>query len=103
MLQYIKKFEMREGVNAGYHRSNVYPANREGRVGKHGIDKNLTLDQVVALAHSMDEKPNIIVKGGPDAKWYFKSIPIEKLNEMITKEFRDVSKNTMYIIEWKNN
>jgi len=56
----------------------------EGCVGKRGIDKNYNLQQILELAHKMEEKPNIIIKAGPKAKWYFKKVPsnnIEKKNK----------------------
>jgi hypothetical protein len=75
---------------------------REGCVGVSGIDKSYTFEMVLNLAYKMEEnRPNIIVKAGPNAKWYLKRYPIEVIEEEITKqEWRDTSHCTMYIIEW---
>ena len=103
-MEYIKKFEKREGVDVYCgNKYNLHPANGEGRVGASGIDKTYTLQQVLALAYQMAvEKPNIIIKAGPDAKWYLKRCPTDEIDREIEiqKEWRDVSRCTMYIIEW---
>ena len=98
-MEYIK--EIRHGVDAGYGANcNFHPANGEGRKGKHGIDQNLTLEEVIALARRMEEKPNIIIKSGEKAKWYLKRYTMEELPAEIEKQqWRDTSKCTMYIIE----
>ena len=77
-MEYIK--EIRHGVDAGYGaHCNFHPANGEGRKGKHGLDQNLTLEQVIELALSMEENPNIIIKSGEKAKWYLKRYTMEEL------------------------
>jgi hypothetical protein len=96
-MEYIK--EIRHGVDVGYS-SNLHPANGEGRKGSQGIDQNFTLEQVIQLARRMEEKPNIIIKAGKNAKWYFKRYSMEDLPAEIEKQqWRDTSKSTMYIIE----
>jgi len=75
-MEYIK--EIRHGVDAGYG-VQFHPANGEGRKGKHGINQNLTLEEVIRLARSMEEKPNIIIKSGEKAKWYLKRYTMEEL------------------------
>ena len=53
------------------------------------------------IAYKMDEKPNIIIKGGKNAKWYLKSFPKDVIEEKIEKQkWRDTRRVTMYIIEW---
>lgn len=101
-MNHIASFEKRLGVDAGYHSSNIYPANGEGRVGKGGIDKNYTLVEIIELAYRIEERPNIIVKAGLDAKWYLKRFQKHELDEEIEKQskFKDTSRCTMYIIEW---
>jgi len=97
IMEYIK--EIRHGVDAGYG-VQFHPANGEGRKGKHGINQNLTLEEVIRLARSMEEKPNIIIKSGEKAKWYLKRYTMEELPAEIEKQqWRDTSKCTMYIIE----
>jgi len=100
-MEYIK--EIRQGVDAGYTSSNIHPANGEGRVGKHGLDKDLTIEQVILLARSMEEKPNIIIKAGENAKWYLKRFSKENLPSEIEKQQQwraeRVARCTMYIIE----
>jgi hypothetical protein len=101
-MEHIKQFEKRNGCDVGYHNSNLHPANGEGRVGKAGINKNFTLGQILELAYKMEEKPNIIIKAGPNAKWYIKKFETNIIEEEILKQrnWRDISKSTMYIIEW---
>jgi hypothetical protein len=98
-MEYIK--EVREGVDAGYGiHCNFHPANGEGRKGKHGLDPNLTIEEVIGLARKMVEKPNIIIKAGKNAKWYLKRYTMEELpGEIQKQEWRDTSNCTMYIIE----
>ena len=101
VMEHIKKFEKRTGVDIGYHESNLYPKNNEGRVGKAGIDKSFSLHKMMEIAYKMDEKPNIIIKGGKNAKWYLKSFPKDVIEEKIEKQkWRDTRRVTMYIIEW---
>lgn len=96
-MEYIK--EIRHGVDAGYG-VQFHPANGEGRKGKHGINQNLTLEEVIRLARKMEEKPNIIIKSGEKAKWYLKRYTMEELpGEIEKQQWRDTSKCTMYIIE----
>ena len=97
-MEYIK--EIRHGVDAGYGiNCNFHPANGEGRKGKHGLDQNLTLEEVIRIARSMEEKPNIIIKSGEKAKWYLKRYTMEELPAEIEKQqWRDTSKCTMYIL-----
>jgi len=101
-MDHIKTFRKINGVDAGYHDSVVHPANGEGRVGVRGIDKSYTRDQVFALAHRMDPKPNIIIKSGPNAKWYLKIVPIQTLvTEIQKQQWRYTSRCVMYVIEWE--
>ncbi len=94
-------YTVRNGVDVGYHGSPLHPANGEGRVGKRGIDKTFTLQKVMSLAYYMDEKPNIIIKAGPNAKWYIKKCHPDALEREIVKQtWRNVSRCTMYIINW---
>ena len=95
--------QIRIGTDVYYgNKYNLHPANGEGRVGKSGIDKNLDIDQVIELAYNMPEKPNIIIKAGSNAKWYLKKCPKDEIEREIEKQknWRDISKCTMYIIEW---
>ena len=93
--------EKRKGCDVGWHNSNIEPINREGCVGKRGINKLYTLEMVMNLAYKMDDKPNIIIKAGKNAKWYMKKIPLNKIDEAVEKQkWRDTSRCTMYIIVW---
>ena len=87
-----KTIEKREGCDVGWHGSNIQPR---------GIDKSYTLDMVINLAYKMDDKPNIIIKAGKNAKWYMKKVPLDKIDDAIEKQkWRDTSRSTMYIIGW---
>ena len=100
-MEHIKQITKYIGVDVGYHGSDLLPANREGCVGKRGIDKNYTLPQVIDIAFKMDEKPNIIIKAGSNAKWYLKHFSLDSIEKEIEKQrWRDTSRYTMYVIQW---
>lgn len=103
-MEHVKVIETRNGVDAGYHSSNINPIDREGCVGSRGIDKSYTIEQVLNLAYKIatENRPNIIIKAGPKAKWYMKRFDKDVLeNEINKQKWRDTSRCTMYIIEWK--
>jgi len=102
MTTFAKNIQIRNAADVGYSNDNIDPINREGCVGKSGIDKDYTLDQVMYLAYKMKPKPNIVIKAGKNAKWYLKSFPTEQIDDEIEKQtrWRDVSRSTIYIIEW---
>lgn len=99
-MEHFKSIEKREGCDV--YADNIHPINREGCVGDAGIDKSYTLDMVMKLAYKMDDKPNIIIKGGKNAKWYMKKVPLNKIDDAIEKQkWRDnMHRSTMYIIVW---
>ena len=101
-MEHVKQFQKRQGVDVGYNNSNLHPVNGEGRVGASGINKDYTLVQMIDLAYRMEQKPNILIKAGPKAKWYIKKFDPRVIQEEIEKQqnWRDVSRCTMYIIEW---
>lgn len=79
--------------------SDIEPMDGKFRVGKRGIDKNCTLEQVMTLAHEVNA--NIIIKGGKNAKWYLKSIDTDMIPTAIEKqEWRDTSRCIMWVIQW---
>lgn len=99
--------EEKKGVDIGYTSSNMRPEDGEGCVGKHGIDKDYSFDQVREIAYRMKPRPNIIVKGGKNAKWYLKYFPEETIEHEIektswrwrrTKTKRGCPNHTMYIM-----
>lgn len=99
------KIVVRDGVDVGYHSSPLDPPNREQCVGKMGINKNLCLEDVIKLAYKTfdknDNRANIIIKAGKNAKWYIKYCNIEDIDKAIeTQKWRDTSRATMYIIDW---
>jgi len=100
-MEYIKTFQKRKGVDIGYTNDNINPKNGEGCVGKSGINKDFTLLQMIELAYSMEEKPNILIKAGPHAKWYLKIFDTRVIESEIEKQnWRDTSRCTIYVIEW---
>jgi hypothetical protein len=100
-MENVKRIDVRKGVDVGYHGSNMDPIDREGCVGAAGINKSYTFEMVLKLAVKMDPKPNIIIKAGPDAKWYLKRFEKSVLEEEIVKQnWRDTSRSIMYVIEW---
>ena len=101
-MNYIK--EIKQGSDVGYGvKCGIRPQNCEGCVGKDGIDKNYTLEQVILLARRMEEKPNIIIKAGKNAKWYLKRCAIEDIQMGCEKQQKwraeAVARCTMFIIE----
>lgn len=100
-MEHITSFEKRIGADLGYHSSSIDP-NHEGRVGRHGFDKSLRLDQILKIAYELEQKPNIIIKAGPNAKWYLKNCEIQNIDEQINiqQRWRDTSRCTMWIIVW---
>ena len=100
-MEHVKNIEQRKGVDVGYNGSNIQPIDREGCVGASGIDKSYTLDMVMKLAYKLDNKPNIIIKAGPNAKWYMKKVHVDVIdNEIEKQKWRDTSRCTMFIIDW---
>jgi len=106
MTKLVTKIERRDGVDVGYHESPLHPADgskdAEKRVGKRGFDKTLTLEDMIGIASRMEERPNIIVKAGLNAKWYLKRFPKESIDVEIEKQqWRPGVKNcTMWVVEW---
>lgn len=99
-MEHITFIEKRQG-DVGYHSSNIHPEDGYGRVGKNGINKSFTFEMVLEIAYKMDNKPNIIIKAGPNAKWYLKHFQKEAIESEIDKQkWRDTSRCLMYIIEW---
>ena len=100
-MELVRNIETRKGVDVGDHGSNIVPIDGEGCVGKNGLDKTLTFEQVLRLAYRIENKPNVIIKAGPNAKWYLKRFQKETLEDEIEKQkWRDTSRCIMYIIEW---
>ena len=100
-MENIRKIQKLIGVDVGYHNSNIHPVDREGCIGKNAIDKSFTFEKIIEIAYKMENKPNIIIKAGPNAKWYLKRFPINLLEIEINKQkWRDTTRCVMYIIEW---
>jgi hypothetical protein len=101
-MEHITLMEKRIGADLGYHESNLRPANDEGCVGKSGLDKNLSLEEILEIAYKMKEKPNVIIKAGTRAKWYLKRCPKNLIDAEIEKQrsWRNISRSTMWIIDW---
>ena len=100
-MEHFRNIERRDGVDLGY-KTDLHPKDRMGRVGKSGFDKTLRLNDIIDIAYSMENpRPNIVIKGGPNAKWYLKHCEEDKIDEKIEKnKWRDSSRCTMYIITW---
>ena len=101
-MEHINFIQKRIGADLGYHESNVRPADGEGCIGVRGLDKNLSLGEIIEIAYKIHDKPNIIIKAGPRAKWYLKRCNKELIDEEIQKQrnWRDISRSTMWIIDW---
>lgn len=101
-MEHITRMEKRIGSDVGFHESNLRPKNGEGCVGKSGLDKNLSFQEILEIVYKMDEKPNVIIKSGPRGKWYLKRCPMNLIDIEIEKQrsWRDISRCTMWIIVW---
>tara|TARA_Y100001958_G_C20805360_1_gene266825 strand:+ start:267 stop:578 length:312 start_codon:yes stop_codon:yes gene_type:complete len=101
-MEYFRYIEKRIGVDIGYNDRNLHPKNREGCVGKSGLDKTLKLQELLEIAYKMENpRPNIIIKAGKNAKWYLKYCDYSKIDLEIEKtKWRDTSRATMFIITW---
>lgn len=97
-MVYFTIVDRRDGVDIGYNGSALEPLNRVGCVGKAGVDKNFTLEQLMLLAHEIGA--NIIVKSGKNAKWYLKRCNPSDIEASIQKQkWRNGTKRcTMWII-----
>jgi hypothetical protein len=89
---------IRNWGNADLNKGNTKPLNNKYCVGKEGIDKNLTFSEVCELAFEV--KANIIVKGGPNAKWYLKKIDKNKIQQGIIKCRPSIKNQIMWEVEW---
>ena len=100
-MQFVHAIRHYVGCDVGYTSSNMHPENGEHRVGRSGIDKNLSFEDVLRLARTMQPRPNVIVKGGQNAKWYMKRFLEEEIETQIQKQrWRDTSRVDMYVITW---
>ena len=101
-MEHFTNIEKKLGCDIG--RGNgLHPEDGKWRVGKEGFNKNLRLNDLVELAYTMDNpRPNIVIKGGKNAKWYLKYCIADKIDEQIKKtKYRDCSRCSMYIITWE--
>ena len=103
-MEYFKNIEKRNGVDIGY-KNDLHPEDNKWRVGISGLDKTLKLHDLVDIAYAMkNPKPNIIIKGGKNAKWYLKYCLFDEIDKQIEKtKWRDSSRCTMYIITWDDD
>jgi ABC-type dipeptide/oligopeptide/nickel transport system ATPase component len=100
-MEHILKLEKKKGVDVSYGiKYNLEPLNGVGRVGNSGIDKSFTLEKIIQLAYEI--KANIIIKAGPNAKWYLKRCKLDDIDfEIENQKWRDTSRCTMWIIKWQ--
>ena len=99
-MQHFVSIHKRNHTDVGFIGADIDPLNNKGKVGKRGIDKNFTLEKLIELAYEVDA--NIIIKSGTNAKWYLKKFPVDEIENEISKQsWRDVTRTTMWIIEWR--
>jgi len=99
-MQHFTKIEKRDNADVGFIGDIIKPLNNEGCIGKNGIDKSFSLDKLINMAYEVNA--NIIIKSGTNAKWYLKKFPVDEIENEISKQsWRDVTRTTMWIIEWK--
>lgn len=90
-----------------YKSSKEYDIKRKGLhfklcAGKYGFDKNLTLEEVIAKI-AQPKGANLIVKTGPNAKWYVKNITAEEAHKTLKNGKKYCIKNPnvkCYVVEW---
>ena len=71
-------------------------------VGKNGFDKELSLETVIEKI-AMPKRANLIVKMGPNAKWYVKKITAEEAHDTLKKGKKYCVKSPSskcYVVEW---
>lgn len=71
-------------------------------VGKNGFDKNMTLDDVIQLI-AKPKGANLIVKSGPNAKWYVKKVDAEDARDIIKmgkKYYISIPSSKCYVVEY---
>jgi len=102
-MEHIESFQRRDGVDIGFGiKDEMHPLDREGCVGQAGINKDFTLLQMIELASRMEPRPNIIVKGGPRAKWRLKKFQPHEIDGGIERQrWRNTSGHKMWVIKWK--
>ena len=84
-MEHFTNIEKRLRCDIG--RSNgLHPPDGKWRVGKEGFNKDLKLNDMIELAYTMENpRPNIVIKGGKNAKWYLKNCLIEELDQKIER------------------
>ena len=75
-MEHVRNYERRDHavLKMG---NDLRPADGEGCVGKAGIDKSFSLQRIMEIAYKLEPKPNLLIKGGKNAKWYLKRCPID--------------------------
>ena len=102
-MEHFRSIQRRDGVDVGYHESNLEPLNGVGRFGVGGIDKTFSFERMLELAHEINA--NIIIKAGPNAKWYLKRCPVDEIEGRIANQARwrnGTFRYKMWIVEWKD-
>ena len=101
----LKNVRIHHGADV-YHRNNKYnlhPENGESCVGKYGIDRSLTFEQVLDLCRRHSLKPDTITKAGAKAKWYLKRCAKGYIEGEIKKSRAGsdcVRRYTLYELDW---
>lgn len=101
-MEHISSLTRKLSADVGFRGKEDINIEHPFRVGASGYDKNLNLSQIVEIAYSINPKPNIIVKPGPNRKWYIKNIPYNEIEESIShaNTRRNNEKSTLWIISW---
>ena len=89
-MEHVNSYYTVAGADITFKTGDIEPSNSEGRVGTSGINKSLTHEQVIRIAYNTVcdptcENPNIIIKAGPNAKWYLKYWEPATLQNQIAK------------------
>lgn len=70
--------------------------------GKNGFDKNMSLDEVITII-AKPKGANLIIKPGPNAKWYVKNVSIDDARKTILdgdKDYIALKNSKCYVVEW---
>lgn len=71
-------------------------------IGNNGFDKHMSLEEVIQKI-AIPKKANLIIKHGPNAKWYVKQVPIEEIDKTLrekTKNYIYNGRSTSYRLSW---
>jgi len=108
----VEQCEEYRGVDLDFKndRNDVHPDDEYATDGKSGLLACLTLQEAINICSRMNPRPNVIIKAGPKAKWYFKGPyprsdigPLVEQNAKKKWREKDTARRIMYVIVWNDD